>query len=124
MTDLVEFLRARLKEDLDWATMAKNQSGSGDWEPEVGENAPTLARVRIGHDRFFESIGEEGFAVEHIARHDPARVLREVEAKRRIVDDFTHWQPHDPGFDALEPVVRLLALPYADHEDFREEWKP
>ena len=71
----------------------------------------------------------------HIARHDPARVLAECEAKRRIVEEYRHWQDEmdrqgstsdmrDLGVrDGLEMACELLALPYADHEHFREEWK-
>ena len=43
----------------------------------------------------------------------PARVLAECEAKRRIVELIS-----SPGMQ----VFRLLALPYADHPDYREEW--
>lgn len=84
---------------------------------------------------------------EHGQRHDPARVLAECEAKRRIVE--LHWpdlsgpgtwvQPpfgYCPtcGEDYCEadgtavrpeapcPTLRLLALPYADHPDFDATW--
>lgn len=43
------------------------------------------------------------------------RLLAECEAKRRIVANA-----QDPGDDIF---VRLLALPFADHSDYREEWK-
>lgn len=45
-----------------------------------------------------------------------ARVLAEIEAKRRIVEWFT--KPSDLL------ILRCLALPYADHPDYRQEWKP
>jgi hypothetical protein len=69
---------------------------------------------------------------EHIARWDPARVLREVEAKRRIVDWVVGAQAaagEPPGFDpadaeALTHAVRLLALPYADRPGYDEAWRP
>lgn len=48
---------------------------------------------------------------------DPARVLAECEAKRRTVE-WLVMEPRD------EQPLRFLALPYADHEDYREEWKP
>jgi hypothetical protein len=54
--------------------------------------------------------------VEHIARHDPARVLADVEAKRRIVE-WDAEQPVDRG------VLNILASVYADHPDYREEWR-
>lgn len=63
----------------------------------------------------------------HIARHDPARVLAEVEAKRQIVEH--HGEPHecpeyDVAWDSPCPTLRHLAAVYADHPDYREEWKP
>lgn len=78
----------------------------------------------------------------HIARWDPARVLAEVAAKRRILDEH---QPIDgvswhgcttcdaQGWGSCGcagsgdwpcDTVKLLALPYADHPDYREEWRP
>lgn len=68
--------------------------------------------------------------------YTPARVLAECEAKRRIVD------LHAPIEGAVWPTcsccgmygeadvdwpcatLRALALPYADHDDYREEFKP
>ncbi len=43
--------------------------------------------------------------------HDPARILREVEAKRRILARHARdpWPCHD---------LPDLASPYADHPDF------
>ena len=56
----------------------------------------------------------------------PARVLAECDAKRRIVeladrDDNWRYGMHS---EAIGEVLRLLALPYADHPDYREEWRP
>lgn len=101
--------------------------------------------------RAFQRVAEvtAGFvAAEHIARHGPSRVLAECEAKRRIVElhqlmDYDQpyrgtpccerctaggEYPADDG-DTDEqnwpcPTLRALALPYADHPDYREEWKP
>lgn len=60
-----------------------------------------------------------------------ARVLAECEAKRAIVERFTHGPhggPMEPGWcwmcDAGEATWRDLALPYADHPDYDEAWKP
>jgi hypothetical protein len=61
-------------------------------------------------------------------------MLREVEAKRRIVgwhdssrDDTTPWgrpvQICFCGHDLPCSTLRLMALPYDDHEDYREEWR-
>jgi hypothetical protein len=67
--------------------------------------------------------------INHVARWDPARVLAECEAKRRIVKlcadiegkavegNWWNLQEH-------EAILAALALPYADHPDYREEWRP
>jgi len=41
------------------------------------------------------------------------RGLKDIAAKRRILDEH-------PGYATL----KLLALPYASHPDYREEWRP
>ncbi len=71
----------------------------------------------------------------HMARHDPARVLADVAAKRAILDaheeltigccntctEGMHSSEHQSWPCA---TVRLLALPYADQPGYREEWRP
>lgn len=65
----------------------------------------------------------------HIVRHDPARVLRDVEAKRRLLafadrldsirlDNDAWWMPHSTD------IEELLALPYSDHPDYNPSWSP
>ena len=64
----------------------------------------------------------------------PRRVLAEVDAKRRILNEYDKalgrrkQYPDDlPGAGALLTmvhVVKLLALPYADRPGYRDEWKP
>jgi hypothetical protein len=81
-------------------------------------------------------------AGEHITRHDPARVLREVTAKRAILEDHrikpTTWrEPDDEAFGCERchfdrdegvygfgycPTLKALATVYSDHESYREEW--
>jgi hypothetical protein len=74
-------------------------------------------------------IGHEADA-RHIARHDPARVLAEVEAKRRVItaeqDRVLEEGPLPERMrgEIETDVLRLLTLPYADHPDYREEWRP
>lgn len=63
----------------------------------------------------------------HIARWDPARVLAEVDAKRRIIEDAEFWMWNDDrgGPDPMSAsALRLLALPYADRPGYREQWRP
>lgn len=101
---LTEFLLARIENDEDHADRA-----AFGWrpmgEPDVIEEWSTL----------------RSDVTEHIARHDPARVLAECEAKRRILNlcDF------EPDCDAaVLKVARVLAAVYADHPDYDEAWRP
>jgi Family of unknown function (DUF6221) len=98
---LVEFLEARIAED----------------------ERPVRQCIEAGDD------GEVG-------TWNLTRVLAECEAKRRIVamaegsEDFTSAMPmpgyaqpfHSPSVDILIRVQQLLALPYANHPDYRAEW--
>jgi hypothetical protein len=128
--DLVQFLRSRLDED---EAVAQGATGSewGDvdpqqpyviWDVQAREKNRTL--LTVGRLATAERAEDRA----HIARHDPARVLCEVAAKRRIVDHLaselsatdTPWW-YD---DRLTPALKALALPYADHPDYRDEWRP
>lgn len=114
--DLAEFLQARLDED----EREARQPVPGPWEIQ-GEPRETLVysrpfgtRVAVGWLR----------DLRHIARHDPARVLAEVATKRRMVE--RHRVCDDVWFGDVStcPDMRDLAAPYADHPDYREEWRP
>ena len=60
--------------------------------------------------------------VEHVRRHDPARVLAECAAKRLILRIW--FESEFCERDVMNDVIDALALPYADHPDYREEWRP
>jgi hypothetical protein len=61
---------------------------------------------------------------------DSARVLAEVDAKRRILDDCAGY--YEDGAESAEAVTDgmawrtlvALALPYADRPGYRDEWRP
>ena len=63
---------------------------------------------------------------------EPVRVLAECEAKRLIVQACTTPMPRygqlPEDYERVptdrEDVLRILAAMYADHPDYREEWKP
>lgn len=101
MSDLVEFLRARLDED---ERIAKARADGADWmdfEPCRNTHHPHA---------------------EYLPHFAPYRMLAEVESKRRIIDwaieymegDYAPWN---------ETCLQLLALPYVDHPDFQESWR-
>lgn len=133
--DIVEFLRARLDED-ERAARAAFWDASGDsagWRLQRGAGHYAFVVMDGLDDRVVivdepEASDREGVAV-HIVRHDPARVLREVEAKRRLLDLHRPDSDDRPECGTCGPrhpcsTLRLLALPYADHDDYREEWTP
>jgi hypothetical protein len=110
---LTEFLLARIAED------------------EAAAREPRWLAFEHGVD----SYGQEVFA---------KRVLAECESKRRIVRvhgprdgecDVCNrgwWDEDDDGTERYASMpeaypcltLRALALPYADHPDYRDEWKP
>ncbi|MDX3019883.1 DUF6221 family protein [Streptomyces acidiscabies] len=142
--DLVEFVRARLDEDEALARAATRQRGRGEWKAETDARGITevVGRSEPGDDSYPNTPvvlqPDDDETTGFIAAHDPARVLREVDAKRRIIADleqaeFTLSKAGDRGtaydvmtgaVNMLRRTVRLLAVPYADHPDYRDEWRP
>jgi hypothetical protein len=130
--ELVEWLRARLDED----EQVAREASPGEWRPDAAPDGRWY--IDPGHDT--DDVGQAARRAdaEHIARHDPARVLREVEAKRRILDLHADTRPYvyrDDGTRACGEcgdgtvempclTVRLLALPFADAPGYRDEWRP
>lgn len=128
MSDLVGFLKARLDEDERLARGHRQPSpswGDFDMDGELRDdvNAGTVAYIPHAGDRA------------HIARHDPARVLADVDAKRRTVDRHAqcgtgsgYCDDGGHGWDGGDVLgcadLADLALPYADHADYREGWRP
>jgi hypothetical protein len=124
--NLEEFLLARIAEDKRIAVDAAAASGRETW---TGAESPIHGSPASG-------------AAEHITRHDPARLLAECSAKRRIVlacresrPDLAFLGTRPPGMaDFFLPpgdqhqlaalTLALLALPYADHHNYREAWRP
>lgn len=125
MTDeLTAWLRAQLDEDERVAREAGYRSltwaENGTWHLEGVEHNVVGAEEAFCHPH----------NVEHITRHDPARVLTEVDAKRRILDwceaaliEFDKAGLSDRPSSPLM-FVQWLALPYADRAGYRPEWRP
>lgn len=162
MDNLIAFIKARLEEDeaaakkavpgpwrwADWTAMfgtleqerntLEHSPGSPPF-PAVAERDRETTRVLRLEDPLEIDPDQEASA-EHIARHDPARVLREVEAKRAIVAahqpgssggpcsvciaDRRSWQDDwcpDPW--PCETVRKLVSI-WSDHPAYRAEWAP
>ncbi|MEU5900519.1 DUF6221 family protein [Streptomyces venezuelae] len=130
MDDLVLWLGEQLDEDEADARAAATRSP--EW--------------RLARPLDDEELGDAGLLrpaeLKHAERHDPARVLREIDAKRRIIEQCAYWNERaareaadppkypQPGLDlgllldAMNPILRALALPYADRPGYREDWRP
>jgi hypothetical protein len=130
---LTEFLLARIAEDEAAALACK---GRGEWVQATDRGIATVHGIRIADTH--------ALATAHIARHDPARVLAESKAKRRIVerhegvaDSTAYGSPtgyacrvclkFHADYDCENEqwpcaTIRALAAVYADHPDYREEW--
>ena len=107
--NLAEFLTARLDEDEQAARAADDDLGY------------LIGAVEYNYPK--EEVDER-----HALRHAPPRVLAEVNAKRRLLDwlarederalDNNLWWWDGDG------ARKLMALPYADHPDYDEAWRP
>lgn len=126
--DIAEFIAARLDEDEaaarviledpDYAAGWHEQSSGVLYVGPGGEDHPLDGLQPLGDSRLSR----------HIARHDPARVLREVAAKRAILAAYAEVSYMDiadpePEFAygravGLGEAMRHLAATWSDHPDF------
>jgi hypothetical protein len=120
VTDLIDFLNARLAEDEAVAQQAK--ATGGPMSPWWG--AEQIKPLMVDAD------------ATHVEHHSPERVLREVAAKRRILNDIVPAmngmdnQIHSEwGVGSMDPadyesveLLKLMAFPYSDHPDYNPEW--
>jgi hypothetical protein len=130
--DLTEFLAARLDED---EAAAKACQSPSPWSPGTGLPGDSwIVTDDTGEPVVYDEGTPTVEEARHIARHDPARVLREVEAKRKILDRWAKSaaDPRDirlvahadlEGNLALLWVVRQLAAVYSDHPDYDPAWR-
>ena len=142
MDDLTAFIKARLDED---EAAAKAVAPLGHVFDMGGERLDDqFAHIRVRHHsedgRSYSQPDQP--ATRHFARHDPARVLREVAAKRAIVAEHIHAKAshvgggtHRFGCENCDDdreygiwgsgwcaTVRQLAAVWSDHPDYKQEW--
>ena len=117
---LVEFLEARIFEDelmanaaidsaADWHVFYAYRDvkdGDGQYVVLADGQAPTAGQAA------------------HIARHSPARILRECEAARVVVAEFLRLDALGdlPGCAVAETALKQLASVHSDHVDFDQPW--
>lgn len=139
--DLVQFLNDRLDEDEQAARAmptapwrwAKAESGGCEWEQLVGADDGEI--LSSGDEGSYRSwIRKNAGLDSYLVVAGPGRVLAEIDAKRRIIalheqatadtqsSDYLMSGPGRMVLVAFDPVLRLLALPYREHPDYRSEW--
>lgn len=131
MDQLIEFLRAQLDEEEDIALDAANPVGSEHWRA----TWIIYEGIQLWDGSDPDWVGFPTAAARHISLHDPARALREILAKRRIIDSYIeaqqelirHMQAGEPtqarfgALEALEKAVKFLAASYSDHPHYPNE---
>lgn len=135
MTTIIEFLNARLDEDEAAAQAVTAAGGHGGWEALPLAELDGRRALAWGSFIFavMDPVPEGRACAEHAARHDPARVLREIAAKRSIIeicvgqgyveDGPVPWSAAPPEAPVTWFTLAELAAVYADHSDYRQEWK-
>ncbi|MGQ5606186.1 DUF6221 family protein [Streptomyces sp. EKS3.2] len=138
MDDLVQWLRAQLDEDEGPARAASAGPWSTRWRGQEYELvAPTRAYPIAEWTYAIATVEPEVSAhraecdtadADHIVRHDPARVLREIDAARVLLAQYEGLKSGLPddmsGVFALETAIRAKAAVYADRPGYREAWRP
>lgn len=146
--EIAVFVSARLDEDEVAAIEASGPdvSQNGKWvayghPPGIrdGRRDRDVQLVGAGPDEKSWTVCEVGqwdrapMVAAHIARHDPARVLRDIKASRADIAlyrylaakyDRTRHAADMKRRDALMAVLRNRASIWDDHPDYRPEWKP
>ena len=82
-----------------------------------------LARIAEDEEEARQAFAYRGSGTMYPKGHacDPGRVLADCEARRRIVEKVEA----NTGVTVEDDwPLNFLALPYADHPDYRQEWKP
>lgn len=122
MTDIAQFLAARLDEDEERAELAQSVI-AGSWDG-WGVIAPQLHAC-------CDTVPNIDRAGQHLyVNADPARVRADVAAKRALlkrleadVDGCTDDAEWRGASTALDRVLEYLAAPYDSHPDYDPAWR-
>jgi Family of unknown function (DUF6221) len=136
VTTIVEFLTARYDE----IEAAARAATPGPWgtNPQFDEGFVTDSD---GSYLVYSEGTVDIPTAAHIALHDPAYVLADIAAKRKILEEHVPFRGEYDKITGCEtcsyrddweelqvempcPTMRLLALPFADHPDYQGEWAP
>lgn len=121
MTTIEEFIEARLAEDERLAQDASEQPGPV-WDHALYEDYPGIYSSQIVcEDELFAHVDYEPPA-EHIARHDPARVLRQCAALREVLGFGAALTSASQQIDFENTVLLRIAAIWSDHPEYQQEW--
>jgi hypothetical protein len=127
--ELIQFWGARLDETESDAVHA--YGGHNDVEPHWHELWSGALALNAAESELIQT--GDALLNRHIERHDPARVLADVAAKRKLLDAYAkatanQLRHEDAGlhlaWTILGLAVRTLAEAHDQHPDYQEEWRP
>lgn len=114
---IIEFIRARLDEE----------GSAARAEADLQERVFPANEFTIHYEWSRQTHHHSGGSGTSLApgAPSPSQVIRDIEAKRALLT-FCEDDPfcHDGGWAYTGRVLELLALPYSDHPDYRQEWAP
>jgi hypothetical protein len=160
---IAEFLSARLDEEYADA-LAAQESDPAPWRVDAAQGAFTNQRnghgaglvIAFDDEALWDCEGSNALCMtaptaRHVARWDPAHVLRDVEAKRAIVEDYVitcrvrdeadtrvkaaratgridsaaldDWGRAGREASILEGILIRMASPHGAHPDYNPAWK-
>lgn len=139
MDDLIKFLLARYDED----EAAARNAGGETWDftgkecqvrvrPSGRKEYGDFGRI-IAYTRHGNPLAEDLALAIHVSWHDPARVLREVEAKRKRIATYQAAAAAADRYDdqymagvahGLAEAIKDDAAAWSTHQGYRPEWAP
>ena len=131
-TDLASWLHAQIAADEQLARRVEEQVGAA----RAGEQFPDRSRIADYDDFPSYPWSLEQPELEFLARWHPRTVQADLEAMRRTVRFCTQLinittleeaavdSDDSARAEVAWETLRLLALPYANREGYREEWHP
>jgi hypothetical protein len=117
---IVEFLEARLAEDELTAQAAIDTSPEWRTHYDYRDVKDLDGHFVVQADSHHPTIEQAA----HIARHSPARVLRECEGKRAIIAEFLRRDALGDlaGRGAVDDILKAIGSVYSHHPDYDQAW--